>query len=410
MDHQDATRHHEAPAAAATTAAPAAAAPGRRTLTEGHRRTPNVDAIARAVVTQLQAEVGAAPADGDPQAIAAAGFAGPGRALPYLDAIQRSFGRHDVSAVRAHVGGATADAAASLGARAYASDGQVGFAREPDLFLVAHEAAHVVQQRGGVQLSGGVGAAGDVHEQHADAVAAAVVRGDSAEALLDQYAGGPGSPAVQRQDGETEVTRRSERTEIWKCSIFLGRDERLRHHLGEVEIEFVYGRDTRDEWHLWAFRPRYLPVEPFIMLQVGFEHEHQVVRRAGRGAVTEFSFRVNIQVPPVDFGHSDDSSDSESSGVSLGISGGEGVEGSAGLESGRDHSEGRSDSVGTSTGAQGGVLERRFEIGPSGCQDRGRQPDLHVPVVISFHGTPITEILQTRNDHRVVIGTEMFDG
>jgi hypothetical protein len=47
-----------------------------------------------------------------------------------------------------------------------------------------------VQQRAGVHLQGGVGKAGDPHEQHADAVADKVVRGESAEPLLDRYAGG----------------------------------------------------------------------------------------------------------------------------------------------------------------------------------------------------------------------------
>ena len=56
---------------------------------------------------------------------------------------------------------------------------------------VAHEVAHVIQQRGGVRIAGGVGTAGDAHEQHADAVADLVVRGASAEALLDRHAGKP---------------------------------------------------------------------------------------------------------------------------------------------------------------------------------------------------------------------------
>lgn len=130
---------------------------------------------------------------------AAHGFSGSGGALPHLGAIERSFGRHDVSGVRAHVGGAAAEGAAAMGAHAYASGDEVAFASFPDLHLAAHEAAHVVQQRGGVQLAGGVGAAGDPFEQHADAVADLVTRGESAEALLDRYApGGPTGGRVQR--------------------------------------------------------------------------------------------------------------------------------------------------------------------------------------------------------------------
>ena len=142
----------------------------------------------------------------DVAGVAAAGTQGPGQALPHGERIQESFGRHDVSGVRAHVGGAAAEAAAGIGARAYAMGNDVAFADAPDLHTAAHEAAHVVQQRGGLQLYGGVGQAGDRYEQHADAVADAVVRGESAEALLDGMAGGGPSAtaAVQRQEGSSE--------------------------------------------------------------------------------------------------------------------------------------------------------------------------------------------------------------
>src|SRR5262249_27359282 len=52
------------------------------------------------------------------------------------------------------------------------------------------EAAHVIQQRGGVQLKAGVGNAGDQYERHADTVADLVVQGKSSESLLDRFAGG----------------------------------------------------------------------------------------------------------------------------------------------------------------------------------------------------------------------------
>lgn len=131
---------------------------------------------------------------------AAHGLSGSGGTFPHLAAIQRSFGRHDVSNVQAHVGGVAAEGASAMGARAYAAGNSVAFASSPDLHLAAHEAAHVVQQRGGVQLSGGVGAVGDPYERHADAVADTVVRGESAEALLDQHAPARGSErtSVQR--------------------------------------------------------------------------------------------------------------------------------------------------------------------------------------------------------------------
>jgi hypothetical protein len=144
-------------------------APGKRTLTEVHEA-------------------------------AAHGTSGPGRELPHREQIQRSFGRHALGDVVAHVGGEAEEGATAMGADAFAVGDQVAFAAQPDLHTAAHEAAHVVQQRGGVQLKGGVGAEGDPYEQHADAVADLVVQGKSSEALLDQHAGGGGgrSEAVQR--------------------------------------------------------------------------------------------------------------------------------------------------------------------------------------------------------------------
>lgn len=83
-----------------------------------------------------------------------------GGSLPHLDAIQRRFGRHDVRGVRAHTDAAAAAASRSMGAEAFATGEHVAFSAPPTLRVAAHEAAHVVQQRAGVQASGGVGEAG----------------------------------------------------------------------------------------------------------------------------------------------------------------------------------------------------------------------------------------------------------
>jgi hypothetical protein len=127
------------------------------------------------------------------------GIAGSSTPLPHLDPIQRAFGRHDVSGVKAHTDDAAREGATVMGAQAFASGDHVAFAGTPSLHTASHEAAHVVQQRGGVQLQGGVGEAGDAYERHADEVADAVVAGRSAEPILDAMAGGgSGGHAVQR--------------------------------------------------------------------------------------------------------------------------------------------------------------------------------------------------------------------
>lgn len=114
----------------------------------------------------------------------------PSTRLPYGEQIQKAFGRHDISGVQAHLGSAARGSAEAMNARAFATGEHVVFGGGTDLQTAAHEAAHVVQQRSGLQLAGGVGQVGDRYERHADAVASAVVRGESAEALLDQISSG----------------------------------------------------------------------------------------------------------------------------------------------------------------------------------------------------------------------------
>jgi hypothetical protein len=100
------------------------------------------------------------------------GGSSPGVAAAYAaPRLRRAFGHHDISGIQAHTDGAAAASAGAMGAQAFATGNHVAFAGTPDLRTAAHEAAHVVQQRGGVQLKGGVGEAGDSYEQHADAVA-----------------------------------------------------------------------------------------------------------------------------------------------------------------------------------------------------------------------------------------------
>jgi len=180
-------RSHRTEHSPAHTAAPEAPGPGKHSLTA------QLDAA-------IQRRATAAP-EADVHAAAAHGIRGSATALPHLGSIQRAFGRHDVGHVQAHVGGTAAEGAAAMGASAFAVGDRVAFAGPPDLHTAAHEAAHVVQQRAGVQLRGGVGEVGDAYEQHADAVADLVVQGKSAEAVLDQHAGQHAGPAAGAASG-----------------------------------------------------------------------------------------------------------------------------------------------------------------------------------------------------------------
>ena len=209
-------------------ASPARSAPGKRSLTDRLQRKaadgaasvattapppryvdPTLASDVSFVDQLLSAPVqrrGDGAAGADVHALAAAGTAGGGGRLPFADQIQAAFGPHDISGVVAHTDAAAAAAATGMGATAFATGDHVAFAGTPDLHTAAHEAAHVVQQRAGVHLKGGVGEVGDVYEQHADAVADAVVRGESAVQLLSVGVGGGTSSAVQRKGKPTPAT------------------------------------------------------------------------------------------------------------------------------------------------------------------------------------------------------------
>ncbi len=113
------------------------------------------------------------------------GTRGPSRSLPHLPQIQKSFGTYDVSSVAAHTGPAAAEGARAIGAVAFTTGDHVAFAEPPTLRTAAHEAAHVIQQRAGIELAGGMDQPGDRFERHADEVADRVATGQSSEDLLN---------------------------------------------------------------------------------------------------------------------------------------------------------------------------------------------------------------------------------
>lgn len=198
----DHRRNGHAPTEGPSTTRSSAHLPGKRTLTENLFESSGAPTPA-----PLQRKAAGPSTEGNVHEAAQRGIADGGSRLPHLDLIQRSFGAHDVSNVQAHTGEAAAHANSEIGAQAYATGNHVAFAGTPDLHTAAHEAAHVVQQRAGVHLSGGVGQAGDPYERHADAVADAVVSGRSAEGLLSQMAPSGASPSsgqatapLQRQE------------------------------------------------------------------------------------------------------------------------------------------------------------------------------------------------------------------
>lgn len=252
------------PGAAPVQRQAAALGPGKRSLVE------QVYGQDSAAPVQRRSSPGVAERDGGepaPQihAAAARGVAAPGGPLPHLDLIQRAFGaRHDLSGVQAHVGGPAAAACDDMGANAYATGHHVAFRGAADLHTAAHEATHVVQQRGGVQLLGGVGAAGDPYEQQADQVADLVVRGESAAHVLDAGGGGAGAGAgagagiVQRDDRDDRRQERTDERRDRRTDREGDRDRRERRPEGGRERARSMLGDLESDWAGRAILERYL--------------------------------------------------------------------------------------------------------------------------------------------------------
>ena len=145
---------------------------------------------------------------------ATAGEEGKPVALPHLSQVQKAFGKHDLSNVQAVIGGAGAAANKDMGAQAFTVGNTITFKKSPDLWLVAHEAAHVVQQRQGRLPAGGEGKPGDALEKEANQAADRVVAGQSAADLLGEKtdgatAKGGAGVAIQKFAGNVDTATTS---------------------------------------------------------------------------------------------------------------------------------------------------------------------------------------------------------
>jgi len=169
--------------------------------------------------------------------IANSGIQGQSHPLPHLDRVQAAFGpSHDLSSVQAFTNPSARAASRKLGARAYTFGDRVAFADEPTPELVAHEAAHVVQQRSGLVPVGAEGVANGGLEDHAEAVGARVASGGQVADLLPARGVGalsaarPAGPQLAPDPRGREAERAA--TEMWG----LVNDINL---LG-AEVEFLY--------------------------------------------------------------------------------------------------------------------------------------------------------------------------
>src|SRR5215470_8758704 len=96
------------------------ATPGKQTLVEQAYATIQQRTAGDALTGEQTDQVHAA---------AARGVATPAQPLPHADVIQRAFGRHDVSRIKAHVGPEAAASAGAMAAEAYANGDHVVLGR-----------------------------------------------------------------------------------------------------------------------------------------------------------------------------------------------------------------------------------------------------------------------------------------
>lgn len=294
--------------------------PGKRTLTmglAGTRAASDAPSVQRAPATAASLVPGEDPFGmhlpdaGAVQRLAADGVAGPAVELPHHQSIAASFGRHDVSGVAAHVGGPAADAAERMGAEAYATGHHVAFRAAPDLHTAAHEAAHVIQQRAGVQLAGGVGEAGDVYERGADAVADRVVRGESAEDLLDDMAGAGGTaatPPVQQRKGDFAALRKQRESstvlvelekQLRKATLLAQTEESVTLLLEGEHEPLALPREVVES-EAFGLLDQAVPLDPMAEKRVGVNKQGNLVEAFtrlvdGKGEIKEEHLRLLME-------------------------------------------------------------------------------------------------------------------
>lgn len=174
--------------------------------------------------------------------------------------MESSFG-HDFGNVRVHTGPDAAGLADSLGARAFTTGSDVYFrageyqpASAPGRALIAHELAHVVQQRSGRVAAAGIDTPGDMWEREADAAAAAVVAGERPRVALSSPSAG-----VQRAtvDGNSYAIKKKLQIPGGKVADPTDRGDVLRRYKARaieqaLTTNLHAGRGNTDTlWNIW---------------------------------------------------------------------------------------------------------------------------------------------------------------
>lgn len=130
--------------------------------------------------------------------IATDGLSGSGEPLPQLPTLQQAFGGIDLSSIRVHRGDQAKIATDKLSAQAFTRGEHIALSGQPSLQDLAHETAHVVQQRyASSGLPAGLSDSSHPMEKQADSIANHVAQGGSALPILTALPLSPlGSPTT----------------------------------------------------------------------------------------------------------------------------------------------------------------------------------------------------------------------
>ena len=204
------------------------------------------------------------------------------------------------------VGRVAAAASAAIEASAYTIGNSVAFVSSPDLHTAAHEAAHVVQQRNGVHVSGGIdGGAKDPFERHADAVADAVGAGKSRRSDAEWSrridgldARGSTSSANGKRErpnqGKVRASARRRVVDDYRSRRCRDVEDHGEAHARHVRIRRCSCRRGQSEWHTRRGRRRAQqipsPMRPTVQLSP------TAISGAGRSGVGSTSYAPKIYV------------------------------------------------------------------------------------------------------------------
>ncbi len=169
--------------------------------------------------------------------IASEGLSGTGEPLPQLATLQQAFGGVDLSSIRVHSGPRAERSALKLSAQAYTRGEHIALAGQPSLQDLAHETAHVLQQRYQPStLPTGLSDPSHQMERQAESIASRVSQGASVPSFLPISTPGPSATPsqqmpvmrIQRNNAQDKIRKaKDKQAYLTKCLLRQAKNSRV---------------------------------------------------------------------------------------------------------------------------------------------------------------------------------------